>query len=94
MKDRVQNKQPAWFNKDFQVALVVKKIHQPILKTQEMQVRPLGQDDPLKQEMATLYSVLAWKIPWTEEPGRLESMGPQTVGHNWATKHHTHDLKK
>ena len=82
MKDRVQNKQPAWFNKDFQVALVVKKTHQPILKTQEMRVRPLGQDDPLKQEMATHYSILAWKIPWTEEPGRLQCKGSQRLGYN------------
>ena len=49
------------------------------------QVRSLGQDDPLKKEMATCSSILAWKIPWMEEPGRLESMGLQRVGHDWAT---------
>ena len=41
---------------------------------QEGQVRSLGQDDPLEKEMATYSSILSWKIPWTEEPGRLELM--------------------
>ena len=54
-------------------------------ETQEIQVRSLGQEDPLEEEMATHSSTLAWKIPWTEEPGRLQSMGSQTVGHDWAT---------
>ena len=44
---------------------------------QEMQVQSLGQDDPLEKEMATHSSILAWKIPQTEEPGRLQSMGLQ-----------------
>ena len=48
----------------------------------ETQVRSLGQEDPLEKEMATHSSFLAWKIPWTEEPGRLESMGWQRVGHD------------
>ena len=48
----------------------------------ETQVRPLGWEDPLEEEMATLSSVLAWKIPWTEEPGSLQSMGSQRVGHD------------
>ena len=43
------------------------------LSMQETQVRSLGQKDPLEKEMATLSSVLAWKIPWTEQPGRLQS---------------------
>ena len=42
---------------------------------QETQVLPLGQEDPLEKEMATHSSTLTWKIPWTEEPGRLQSMG-------------------
>ena len=45
----------------------------------------LGQEDPLQKEMATHSSTLAWKIPWTEERGRLQSMGSQTVRHDWAT---------
>ena len=44
---------------------------------QETHVQFLGQEDPLEREMATHYSVLAWRIPWTEEPGRLQSMGSQ-----------------
>ena len=47
---------------------------------QEMQVRSLGQEVPLEKEMATCSSILAWRIPWTEEPGGLQSMGLQRVG--------------
>ena len=43
-------------------------------------VRSLGQEDPLEQEMATYSSILAWEIPWVEEPGRLQSMGSQKNG--------------
>ena len=46
-------------------------------KMQEMRVRSLGQEDPLEKEMATHSSILAWEIPWTEELGRLQSMGSQ-----------------
>ena len=49
---------------------------------QEMQVRPLGQEDPLVNEMAIHSSILAWEIPWTEEPGGLLSMGSQRVRHD------------
>ena len=49
---------------------------------QEIQVRSLGWEDPLEKEMATHSSTLAWKIPWMEEPGRLQSMGSQRVRHN------------
>ena len=52
----------------------------------EIQVRSLGWEDPLEKETATLSSTLAWKIQWTEEPGRLRSMGSQRVGLNWGTK--------
>ena len=55
-------------------------------KTQEMQVWSLGQDDPLKEEMATQSSIVAWKIPWTEEPSGLLSKQSQRGGHHWATK--------
>ena len=48
----------------------------------ETGVRSLGREDPLEKEMATHSSTLAWKIPWTEEPGRLQSMGSQRVGHD------------
>ena len=52
---------------------------------QETWVQSPGWEDPLEKEMAAHSSTLAWKIPWTEEPGRLQSMGSQRVGHNWAT---------
>ena len=47
-----------------------------------MQVQSLGQEDPLEEEMVTHSSILAWKIPWTEELSILQSMGMQRVGHN------------
>ena len=51
----------------------------------ETWVWSLGQEDPLEKEMATHSSILAWRIPWAEELGRLQSMGLQRVGHDWAT---------
>ena len=50
----------------------------PVIR--ETRVQPLGQEDPLEKEMATHSGILAWKIPWTEEPDRLQSMGSQRVG--------------
>ena len=52
---------------------------------QVTRVRSLGWQDPLEKEMATLSSILAWKIPWTEEPGGLQSTGSQRVRHDWVT---------
>ena len=52
---------------------------------QETRVQSLGRADPLEKEMAIHSSTLAWKIPWTEEPGRLQSMRSQRVGHDWVT---------
>ena len=49
---------------------------------QETQVPFWGQEDPLEKEMTTHSSTLAWKIPWTDEPGRLQSIGSQRLGHN------------
>ena len=51
----------------------------------ETQVQSLGWEDPLEKEMAIHSRTIAWKIPWTEKPGRLQSMGSQRVGHNLAT---------
>ena len=51
----------------------------------ETWVRFLGREDPLEKEMAIHSSTLAWKIPWTEEPDRIQSMGSQRVRHDWAT---------
>ena len=52
---------------------------------QETRVWFLGQEDALEKEMATHSSNLAWRIPWTEEPGGLQAIGLQTVGHDWVT---------
>ena len=52
----------------------------------EDQVLSLGQEDLLEEETATHSSILAWRIPWTEEPGRLQSMGSKEVGHDLATE--------
>ena len=52
---------------------------------QETWVQSLGQEDVLEKKMVTYSSILAWKIPWTEEPGKLQSMGSQRVGHGGAT---------
>ena len=80
---------------NFLVAQMVKRL--PTMR--ETWVQSLGQEDPLDKEMATHSSTLAWKIPWMEEPGRLESMESQRVGHDWATSlslftFHFHVLEK
>ena len=68
-------------------SLVAQRLkHLPAM--QETLVQSLGQEDPLEKEMATHSSILAWRIPWREEAGRLQSMGSQRVGHNWATSLH------
>ena len=66
------------YSRDFLVAQMVK--HLPT--TRETWVQSLGREDPLEKEMATHSSILAWEIQWTEEPGKLQSMGPQRVGHD------------
>ena len=63
-----------WWN----VAQTVKSL--PTMR--ETQVQSLGREDPLEKEVATHSSILAWKIPWTEDPGRLQSLGSQRVGHD------------
>ena len=57
--------------------------HLPAVR--ETGVQSLSLEDPLEKEMATRSSTLAWRIPWREEPGRLQSMGLQIAGHDWAT---------
>ena len=61
------------------VALVVKN---PPANSGDVRDRDLGLEDTLKEDMATHSSILAWRLPWTEEPGGLQSMGSQRVGHN------------
>ena len=53
-----------------------------LLTMQETRVQALGREDPLEKELATHSSILAWSIPWTDEPGRLQYMGLQQVGHD------------
>ena len=56
----------------------------PVMQeTQEMQVQSLGWEEPLVKGMATYFSILAWTIPWTEEPGGLQSMGSQRIRHGY-----------
>ena len=60
------------------MAQLVKKLS----AMQKTRVRSLGWEDPLEKEMATYSIILAWRIPWTEEPGELQSMGSRRVGHD------------
>ena len=65
----------------FKSSLVAQRLkHLPSMR--ETWVRSLGQEDPLEKEMATHSNILAWRIPWIEEPGGLQSMGSQRVGHD------------
>ena len=77
-------------SKVFCVAQTVKNLP----ATQETQIRFLGQEDPLEKGMAVYSSILAWRIPRTEEPGSLQSMGLQRVGHDWATNTSTPTTSK
>ena len=61
-------------------AFLVAKMVKNLPAMQKTQVQSLGQEDPLEEEMATHSSILAWRVPWTEEPGRLQSKGSPRVG--------------
>ena len=63
-------------------ALLLVQTVKNLAAMQESQVQSLGQEDPLEKGMATHSSILAWRIPWTQEPGGLQSMGSQGVGHD------------
>ena len=67
--------------KDLWVSLVAQRIKR-LPAMQETWVQSLGWEDPLEKEIATHSSILAWRIPWTEEPGGLQSMGSQIVEHD------------
>ena len=67
------------------ISLVAQMVKNPPA-VQEKQVWSFGQEDPMQKRMATHSSILAWRIPQTEEPGQLQSIGPQRVGHDWAIK--------
>ena len=57
-------------------------------ETKETRIQSLGKEDPLKEGMTTNSSILAWRIPWTQEAGGLQAIGLQRVGHNWETNTH------
>ena len=71
-------------NHCFEASLVAQRL-KCLPPMQETQVQSLGWEDPLEKEMAIHSSILAWRIPWIEEPGGLQSMGSQRVRHNWVT---------
>ena len=75
-----------------EVSFLVTQLVKNLPTMQETQVRPLGRQYPLEKGMAIHSNILAWRIPWTEEPGRLLSMGLQRVRHNWATNTFTFPL--
>ena len=77
-----QLKVPSFLNL---TASLVTQVVKNLPAMQETWVRSLGWEDPLEKEMTTHSSILAWRIPWTEEPGGLQSMGSQRVRYNWAT---------
>ena len=60
----------------------MERIRLPMQETQETWVQSLGREDPPEEEMATYSSIFAWRIPWAEEPGGLQSVGSQRVGHD------------
>ena len=62
-------------------------------ETQEMQVESLGQKDTMEEDRATHSSILAWKIPWTEDSGRLQSTGLQKVRYDWVQTDNTKDMR-
>ena len=79
-----------WFYFISHSSLVAQTVKNPPAK-QDTWVRSLGWEDPLERGMATHSSILPWRVPWTEEPVRLQSIGLQRVRHDWATKHtHIH----
>ena len=85
-----------WVRLVFTMAFSMVFWSSPVVKNlpamQETWVQSLGRKDPLEKEMATHSSILAWEIPWTEEPSRLQSMGSQIIGHDYATEHtHSHN---
>ena len=74
-----------YFHYSFDRTSLVTRTVKHLPTMQETGVQSLGQEDPLEKEMAPHSSTLAWKIPWTEEPGGLQSMWSQRVGYDWAT---------
>ena len=76
-----------FYHQEMVASLVAQRV-ECLPTMQETRVQSLGSEDPLEKAMAPHSSTLAWKIPWTEKPGRLQSMGSQRVGNDWATSLH------
>ena len=79
-----------YYTYDLHKASLIAQSVKNLLIVQGTWVQSLGQEDPLEKEMATHSSILAWKIPWTEEPAWLQSIGSQRVGDNWRTNTSLH----
>jgi len=82
-----------WWVMDLTWASLVAQTVKRLPVVQETWVLSLDWEDPLEKEMATHSSTLAWKIPWTEEPGRLQTMGSQRVGHDWVISYGPHKFR-
>ena len=83
-----KRRQENWNCLSFERTSLVAQMIKHLSTMRETRVRALGWEDPLEKEMAIHSTTIAWKIPWTEEPGRLQSMGSQRVRHDWATSLH------
>ena len=82
MAQLVKNLPAMWETWVRSLVSLVAQLVKNLPAVQETRVQSLGREDPLEKEMATHSSILAWKISWTEEPGGLQSMGSQRVGHD------------
>ena len=89
LQNRDSQKTTWWLPKGKGTSLMAQWVKN-LQETQEILVRSLGWQDPLEEEMMTHSSILDWKIPWTEEPSGLQSMGSQRVRYDWVTKHTQH----
>ena len=85
--------QRLWWEEGFPSGSAVKNLP-AMQEPHKTGVQSMGWEDPLKEGMATHSSILAWRIPRTEEPGGLQSMGPQRVGHDWSNSACTHEDEK
>ena len=91
--DNIRNLYTFTWNLRFQNSIIRASLVAQTIKNlpamQETRIWSLVQEDPLEKGMATHSSILTWRIPWTEEPGRLQSVGLHRVGHNWSDVAHT-----
>ena len=75
-------------DQEIELCYLVAQLVKNLPAEQETRIQPLGQEDALEEKMATHSNILAWRIPWTEDPGGQQSMGSQRVGHHCATNFH------